>query len=49
LYRHGFLIAPAMLDVVMELLTTGDSELARSFDLRVEHLPTEHAQHALRA
>ncbi len=38
LYRHGFLIAPAMLDVVMELLTTGDSELARTFDLRVEHL-----------
>lgn len=38
LYRHGFLIAPAMLDVVMELLNTGDSELARNFDLRVEHL-----------
>jgi len=49
LYRHGFLIAPAMLDVVMELLHSGDSELARSFDLRVEHLPTEHAQHALPA
>jgi glycine oxidase len=46
LYRHGFLIAPAMLDVVMELLTTGDSELARTFDLRVEHLPIEHAQPA---
>lgn len=38
LYRHGFLIAPAMLDVVMELLATGDSPLARSFDLRVDHL-----------
>jgi glycine oxidase len=37
LYRHGFLIAPAMLDVVMELLVTGDSELARTFDLRVDH------------
>ena len=37
LYRHGFLIAPAMLDVVMELLNTGRSELARTFDLRVEH------------
>ena len=43
LYRHGFLIAPAMLDVVMELLATGDSELARSFDLRVEHLPNAYA------
>ena len=37
LYRHGFLIAPAMLDVVMELLNTGESELALTFDLRVEH------------
>jgi len=49
LYRHGFLIAPAMLDVVMELLASGDSKLARTFDLRVEHLPSSHtlqAQHA---
>ncbi len=36
LYRHGFMIAPAMLDVVLELLATGDSPLARSFDLAVE-------------
>jgi len=43
------LIAPAMLDVVMELLASGDSKLARTFDLRVEHLPSSHtlqAQHA---
>jgi glycine oxidase len=37
LYRHGFLIAPAMLDVVMELLDSGRSELASRFDLRIEH------------
>ncbi len=37
LYRHGFLIAPAMLDVVMELLATGRSALASRFDLRLEH------------
>ncbi len=36
LYRHGFLIAPAMLDVVLELLAGGDSPLAASFDLRIE-------------
>jgi glycine oxidase len=40
LYRHGFLIAPAMLDVVMELLVSGKSELAGQFDLRIEHLAT---------
>ncbi len=36
LYRHGFMISPAMLDVVMELLSTGQSALAPRFDLRVE-------------
>jgi glycine oxidase len=36
LYRHGYMIAPALLDVVLELLTTGDSPLARSFDLTVD-------------
>ncbi|MNE95008.1 hypothetical protein D3C80_1930400 [compost metagenome] len=35
LYRHGFMISPAMLDVVLELLTTGDSALARRFDVAV--------------
>ena len=42
LYRHGYMIAPAMLDVVLELLATGDSPLARSFDLAVDTAePTE--------
>jgi glycine oxidase len=36
LYRHGFLIAPAMLDIVMELLQSGHSALADRFSLRVE-------------
>lgn len=39
LYRHGFLIAPAMLDVVLELLEAGESALASRFDLRIEGLP----------
>src|SRR2546427_12545578 len=42
LYRHGFMIAPAMLDVVLELLDSGDSELARRFDVAVEHAPSQH-------
>ncbi|MFG0596925.1 FAD-dependent oxidoreductase [Delftia sp. WSY_9] len=42
LYRHGFMIAPAMLDVVLELLDGGDSELARRFDVAVEHAPSQH-------
>ena len=36
LYRHGFMIAPAMLDVVLELLASGKSALAQRFDLRLE-------------
>lgn len=36
LYRHGFLIAPAMLDVAMECMSTGQSTLAERFALRVE-------------
>jgi glycine oxidase len=36
LYRHGFLIAPAMLDVVMELIQNGHGNLADQFNLRVE-------------
>jgi glycine oxidase len=35
LYRHGYLIAPAMLDVVMELIAHGHSTLAPAFGLRV--------------
>lgn len=33
LYRHGFMIAPAILDVALELLATGHSTLASRFDL----------------
>lgn len=33
LYRHGFMIAPALLDVAMELLTTGRSALAQGFGM----------------
>ena len=36
LYRHGFMIAPALLDVVLELLQTGQSPLAATFDLTLE-------------
>ena len=35
LYRHGFMISPAMLDVVLELLDHNDSPLAREFDVAV--------------
>lgn len=33
LYRHGYLIAPAVLDVVMELFNTGQSALAEQFPI----------------
>jgi glycine oxidase len=33
LYRHGFMIAPAMLDAAMELLTQGHSPLAKGFGM----------------
>lgn len=36
LYRHGFLIAPALVDVVAELIDTGESALAAAFGLGVE-------------
>ncbi|MGD9774019.1 FAD-dependent oxidoreductase [Diaphorobacter sp.] len=36
LYRHGFMIAPAMLDVVMQVLNTGQSALAPQFDLLLQ-------------
>ncbi|MEJ8858007.1 FAD-dependent oxidoreductase [Variovorax robiniae] len=36
LYRHGFLIAPAMLDTTIELLTANTSALASSFALATE-------------
>ncbi|MDE2081956.1 MAG: glycine oxidase ThiO [Burkholderiales bacterium] len=36
LYRHGFLIAPALLDVVLELVDGGRSPLAAAFGLHVD-------------
>jgi glycine oxidase len=33
LYRHGFMIAPALLDVVLQVLNTGQSALASDFAL----------------
>ena len=38
LYRHGFMISPALLDVVLELVHQGESPLGRSLDLRIENL-----------
>lgn len=35
LYRHGFMISPAMLDVVLQWLDQGQSPLAAQFALRV--------------
>ncbi len=39
LYRHGFLIAPAMLDVVMQLMQEGRSTWASDFGMRIENAP----------
>ena len=39
LYRHGFMIAPAMLDVALELLATGRSALARAASASRTHQP----------
>jgi glycine oxidase len=38
LYRHGFLISPAMLDVVMEWVQHHTTTLAEQFDLKFEHV-----------
>ncbi len=40
LYRHGFMIAPAVLDVTLEVLKTGQSELSQRFDLALDLEPT---------
>jgi glycine oxidase len=37
LYRHGYLIAPALVDTAQELLQETDSALARCFDIAVHH------------
>ena len=36
LYRHGFMIAPALLDVVLQVLHTGQSALASRFHLALQ-------------
>ncbi len=42
LYRHGFMISPAVLDVVLELVTTHGSTLAPQFPLSIEFFePTQ--------
>jgi glycine oxidase len=38
LYRHGFMISPAVLDCAVELLLTGQSPLATRFDMDVRLL-----------
>jgi len=38
LYRHGFLIAPAMLDMVLEWVNHGSTQLADTFSLAIEHV-----------
>jgi glycine oxidase len=38
LYRHGFMISPALLDVVLALVRGEQSPLVASFDLSVETL-----------
>jgi glycine oxidase len=39
LYRHGFMISPALLDVVLALVQDGDTTLAQTLALRIESLP----------
>lgn len=42
LYRHGFMISPAVLDVVLELVTSQGSTLAQQFPLSIEfHEPIQ--------
>ena len=36
LYRHGFLVAPALLDVVMQWVQNQSASLAASFDLKLD-------------
>ena len=36
LYRHGFMIAPALLDVVLEMMESTQSPLAKTFPLTLE-------------
>ena len=36
LYRHGYLVAPAVLDAVLQLFESGASALAETFSLKIE-------------
>jgi glycine oxidase len=38
LYRHGFLISPAMLDVVVEWVQHHTTHLAKQFELKFDHV-----------
>jgi len=38
LYRHGFLISPAILDVVIEWVQHGTTQLAQQLQLKFEHV-----------
>lgn len=38
LYRHGFLISPALLDVVIEWVQHGTTQLAQQLQLKFEHV-----------
>ena len=51
LYRHGFMIAPSMLDVTLEVLDTGQSQLSHRFDLALDlaHTPAPHTRAAAAA
>jgi glycine oxidase len=42
LYRHGFLISPAILDCALELLSTGNSNTAAELGLQVNKNGTVH-------
>ena len=46
LYRHGFLIAPALLDVVMQLVATGSSSLASGFGLSIKQFHSSKGSYA---
>ena len=35
LYRHGYMISPAMLDITLQILRSGSTELAATFDVAV--------------
>jgi len=40
LYRHGFMISPALLEVALQLMEHGQSALAQDFDLALEGWPS---------